>query len=414
LGFVDWLVHMRLRSTLTMGDEWHDLCRERADLVQELTNSTAATPGSDDATNATTRVLSALAAGDALVEFVQWHDGRALQTCAFVVRPDRPIVRIELGLAAEIDRSVASHLQLLARSLRPLDEPSRRLAEFAALRLRALVLVPLEPALSSCQRVWFAPEGSLTLLPFDSLPTSTAGTFLLEAIDVRHLRGGNELLSASPTSGEGLLVVDGGATDLPEASREARAIAMAWDRSGRSPALLRLATDATLLDDVRGHAFVHFAAQGRLLRAVRPEPEPSPFTLSATRPVLATSPSAPQHAAEAAIRVAETSTLDLTGCRLVVLSSADPNTGNTLPGDHLVELRHLLHKAGAAASLTVAWQTDDREARELMEEFWQGLLVHGDPGQALRQAKLAQLERNRRAHHDPLAGTWAAFQLVGR
>ena len=404
---VQSLLRLQVLAGATADGRGAELWRERQLLLQARTAAPVAPAPRHDST--TTAIVKAMAPGDALVEFVQWHDDRADRCTAFVLRPDRPLARIELGLARELDQAVASHLHLLARSLRPLDDTSHRLAEFAALRLRTLLLVPLEPALVACQRIWFATDGTLARLPFDSLPTGNAGTFLLEAVDARHLQRGSELLAPLPTSGEGLLVIDGGAIDLPEASREARTIAQEWERAGRGPALVRRAAAAApLTADLQGRAFVHFATPGRFLRTELYE---SP-SVATTAPAVSTA--ALGHLVDAAIDIHEVQPLDLSHCRLVLVSIADSPVGNTLPGDHLLSLHAVLRRAGAAAFVTVAWPTEERQARELMEEFWQGLLTNDEAGHALRQAKLAWLERNRRTLHQALPGTWASFRLDGR
>ncbi|MBL8752049.1 MAG: CHAT domain-containing protein [Planctomycetes bacterium] len=340
-------------------------------------------------------VQRALAAADALVEFVQWTAPAGERVTAFVVRPEHPVARVELGPAAAIEQAVVAHLRLLVRWQQPLDATSRRLGDDMARRLRNLVLAPLEPALASCQRIWFAADGVLLPLPFEALPAANAGTFLLEAVDVRRLHCGTDLLAETATAGRGLLVVDGGATDLPEAAREARAIAGSWDAAGRGPVQVRRASElGELATGVRGFGYLHFATRGEFVRNGGPAP-------ASGRAVEATASAHPATA------------IDLAACRLVVVSAGDPLDGEAVPGLAQVDFRRSLRRAGARTVVTTCWPVDDLFVREWMEQFWQGLRTDADPAIVGRQTKLAWLERNRRLHLDPLPGRWAAIAFEG-
>jgi CHAT domain-containing protein len=340
-------------------------------------------------------VAQALAAGDALVEFVQWPDRDGDRLTAFVIGPAGRIERIELGPAAEIQLAVAAHLRLLTRWQKPLDPASKRLGELTSQRVRNLVLAPIEPFLAGCQRVWFAADGALSPLPFESLPASNASLFLLEAIDVRRLHCGTELLVDVPACGQSLLVVDGSATDLPLATREAQAVARAWETSGRQPQLRRASESGPIEAALRDRGFVHFATTAEFVRNGGRLP-------LRTQIVDASATATPPFPA------------DLTRCRLVVVSGCGANADDPLPGRSQVKLRRILRHAGAHTVATTCWPVDDQVLCEWLEKFWQGLRSEEDPADAGRRMKLAWLENNRRVHLDPLPGTWAAIAFEGR
>ncbi len=387
----------RLHAGLAPDGAWRLLSQERDALLRALAKVQRVAEGPITET----AVAAALSPADVLVEFVRWRQGSEAKLTAFVRRAGEAPTRIELGALAPIHQALTAHLQLLARSIRPLDATSRRLAETATRRLSQLVLEPIEPSLTGCLRVFFATDGELALLPFDSLK-ATAGTFLLESHDVRHLRSGADLVTTKRPRGKGLLVVDGSAADLPGPSQEAGSIAALWERAQRGPVLHRRADQLVdVAEDMRGREFLHVAAHGR-----------GPKTTGA-QPANAAASGSSAQLANASLRASEMTFFDLSQCRLIVLSACDTGIGNALPGEHLIGMRRALRLAGAQQSLTALWQIEDAAARDLMVAFWRELLRCDDPAQALRTAKLGQLADNRRQHGDAMPGTWAAFLLDG-
>ena len=357
-------------------------------------------PGNQDRRADGSAIAAALGEAEALVEFVQWHAAAGERTTALVLRPHREPQRVDLGDATTLRQAIVTHLQLLARTQRPLDAASLRLANATSHRLGALVLQPLEPLLAGCSRVHFAPDGDLLALPFDSLPTSRTDTLLLESLDVRMLVCGSELVAPPSPAGRDLLVIDGGSFDLPESSREARTIATLWERAQRGQVLQRSSAQlATPRDDLHGWEFVHLAGVPRALTAETPDERPAP-------------PSRPTAAADAALRRRVPTDLELTDCRLIVVSTTDtPLENEATPGATIGRWREVLRRAGARSSLLAAWPLEGAATRELLTGFWRELLADDDPCLALRRAKLARLEANRAAHSQTMPGTWAGFQL---
>lgn len=358
--------------------------------------------GSPDRKVDSSAIAAVLGETEALVEFVQWHAAAGERTTALILRPHREPQRVDLGDAMPLRQAIVTHLQLLARTQRPLDAASLRLADATSRRLGALVLQPLEPLLTGCSRVHMAPHGDLMALPFDSLPTSRTDTLLLESLDVRLLVCGSELLAPPPPAGHDLLVIDGGSFDLPESSREARTIAGLWERAQRGEVVQRSSAQlATLRDDLRGREFVHLAGVPRALTTLTPDERPE----TPSRPTAA--------AVDAALRRRIPAALELTDCRLLVVSSSEtPLENEATPGATIGRWREALRRAGARSSLLAAWPLEGAATRELLTDFWRELLACDDPSLALRRAKLARLEANRAAHSQTMPGTWAGFQLL--
>ena len=95
---------------------------------------------------------------------------------AFVVRPDRPITRVELGPLAPIRAAIDAWRPILRREKpAPQDEPGG-----PAARLRRLVWSPLEEHLAGVATVLVSPDGPLGLVPLEALPGKAAGSYLIE------------------------------------------------------------------------------------------------------------------------------------------------------------------------------------------------------------------------------------------
>lgn len=108
----------------------------------------------------------------------------------------------------------------------------------------------------------------------------------------------------------------------------------------------------------------------------------------------------------------EISWLDLGRCQLIVLSACDTGRGRSVPGEHLIGLRRSLRLAGAQHSITSLWRIDDEKTSDFMIEFYRnlwkgGLHIH----EALRQAQLEILRKNRVAFNDGRPSSWGAFVL---
>lgn len=97
---------------------------------------------------------------------------------------------------------------------------------------------------------------------------------------------------------------------------------------------------------------------------------------------------------------------------LVVLSACETGIGELQRGEGIVSLARGFSFAGAASIVTTMWSIDDNASAEIMETFYQNLKKGVAIDQALRDAKIAFLNRKKgtNATH-PLY--WAAFVPVG-
>ncbi|XYI00860.1 tetratricopeptide repeat protein [Sorangium sp. So ce1128] len=105
----------------------------------------------------------------------------------------------------------------------------------------------------------------------------------------------------------------------------------------------------------------------------------------------------------------EASQLDLSGTQLVVLAACETGVGDARSGDGVYGLRRALVMAGAETQVMSLWKVNDDATRELMLAYYDRLLAGGGRGGALRDAQLAMLATQERAH--PFY--WASFIVSG-
>ncbi|SRR6266851_2349519 len=158
------------------------------------------------------QVAQALPQGSVLVEFVRFdvfnfqavpargeRRWEAAHYVAFVLPSGKPdeVHLINLGEAEPIDQMIATFRLSITGEARDLDgepEPSddeTRMGD--AVALRAAVFDPLLPALGSSRRLFLAPDGDLTRLPFEVLPFDNE-QYLIDIYHISYLGVGRDLL----------------------------------------------------------------------------------------------------------------------------------------------------------------------------------------------------------------------------
>jgi CHAT domain-containing protein/tetratricopeptide (TPR) repeat protein len=106
--------------------------------------------------------------------------------------------------------------------------------------------------------------------------------------------------------------------------------------------------------------------------------------------------------------------LDLRRVALVVASACETGLGDTRSAEGMVGLRSVLRQRGVRTVVSSTWKVDDDATCQLMTAFYRNLWERSrGPLDALRDAQLEMLERNRRELHEPRVSTWGAFVLDG-
>ena len=98
---------------------------------------------------------------------------------AFVLRPDQPVVRVELGAVGAIRDAVVVWREQFAREHHDPDADTHAVADPAG-SLRRLVWDKLAGTLGDAKTVLISPDGVLNQLPWAALPGKEPDSYLLE------------------------------------------------------------------------------------------------------------------------------------------------------------------------------------------------------------------------------------------
>ncbi len=195
---------------------------------------------------------------------------------------------------------------------------------------------------------------------------------------------------------------DLGLADLPRllhSRREAEAIA-ALARPGATLVALGFEARRDLVTsaELGRYRFVHFATHG-LLHAQHPELTGIVLSMIDER----------GRTIDGFLRAHEVYELRLSA-DLVVLSACRTALGPQIRGEGLLGLTRGFMYAGASRVMVSLWNVSDRATAELMERFYRGVLVDGQPpARALHEAQKSMLDHERWQ----APAYWAGFVLQG-
>jgi CHAT domain-containing protein/tetratricopeptide (TPR) repeat protein len=287
-----------------------------------------------------------------------------------------------------------------------------------ARQLDELLLVPFEPALRRAGRIFVAPDGSLTLVPFAAL-IDHDGKYRAESSVISYVNSVRDVISWQEPSravGHAAFFGDPVLTNLPPGFgtprrlRAAKLEVTAVQRTFPSVSVL-LGSDATESAVKALHApeVLHIATHG-VFRAPRfptttagfdahpldpsltPKDERDAALYIADDPMLRSalvlSGSAAADGDDGLLSALEMSSLDLLGTKLVVLSACDTGVGAPAASEGVLGLRRALVLAGAQSQVLSLWQIDDEPTRRIMEDFYLEIGRGADPAAALRTAQL--------------------------
>ncbi|HEY2114581.1 MAG TPA: CHAT domain-containing tetratricopeptide repeat protein [Candidatus Angelobacter sp.] len=271
--------------------------------------------------------------------------------------------------------------------------------------------------------VLIVPDGFLSLIPFELLPTAS-GQPLLETRDVTYmpsavllLRGAMQNASATRLPWQQQLVgfgdpsvIGGGESSLTSAPR--------GEITGSLPAsgdeirgIARMSAGRTKLflgPDDRKRDFFTSAHSGAALLHVSThavadmdDPERSRLLFSPDEP------GQPNNY----LFLKELYDLDLRGMSLATLSACDTERGRLVPGEGIQAFSRALLAAGSRSALTTLWRVPDEPTAQFMQHFYFYLLKkRKSKAEALRLTKLDFLHSGTALSHPRY---WAAFVLNG-
>jgi CHAT domain-containing protein/tetratricopeptide (TPR) repeat protein len=433
-------------------------------------------------------VASALPVNSVLVEFVlidifnfkavpdesQWKPPHYL---AFVLPAGKPekIKMIDLGESECIDRMIARFRTYLTGEAEPLRVhrnmprnivPVQGRLDMVKLRregneLRKLIFDPLIEAIGNRKKLFIAPDGDLSRLPFEVLPVRE-DRYLIDEFYISYLGVGRDVLrfGAIPTCqpSKSLVVADPNfdfgfdTKKEPLQSRATRtcgrhsrdlkytnlhfvrlagtrvegeriacmigvqplledAVLEGHLKASRSPYIFHIATHGFFMPDqiydineagggmVEGpERFLGAGAENPLLR--------SGLALSGANTRLKGF-MLPPEAEDGFLHAEDISGLNLLNTEMVVLSACETGLGDIKVGEGVFGLRRAFMLAGAKSLVMSLWKVPDQQTQELMVDFYCRILKGQPRAEALREAQIAIKEKN------PEPYCWGAFICQG-
>jgi CHAT domain-containing protein/Tfp pilus assembly protein PilF len=427
------------------------------------------------------QVAASLKKGEALVEFCRvevfnfeavpargeprWQAAHYL---AFILLPNKPQAEVhllDLGEADSIDLEIAAFRNSIiqgGRHLKP-ARPVLQARKSDGTVLRQRVFDPIHDALKRSRRLFLAPDGDLSQLPFEALPLA-GDRCLIDEYEISYLSTGRDLLrfenpaSLEPTPA---LVIADPDFDLrlestlaskgkPVASRQSEDLEQRGldftrlsgtrlegeriaDLLGVQPLLDQNVLER-FIKSVKSPRILHIASHGFFL------PSPSntgaegsliaqatigdndtlrPLGAGAENPLLRSGLALagantrlrrgvlPDEAEDGILNAEDVTGLDLLATDLVVLSACDTGLGDVQVGEGVFGLRRAFQVAGAKTLIMSLWKVPDLETQELMEDFYQRLRSGEGRASALRQAQLEIKKKFSNPYY------WGAFICQG-
>jgi CHAT domain-containing protein/Tfp pilus assembly protein PilF len=365
---------------------------------------------------------------------------------AWVIRKDKPIIRLELGSAEDINNLVFQWRSSLSTRKSPSEGP-----QDPAIAIREKVWLPIAKHLEGAKTVIISPDGLLGTLPFTALPGEDIKKYLIEERNIavvpflqtlpdllakKESTGIASMLALgdvaydveaiSPSSTSSLLAVRGekGAkwNRLPGTKAEVLSIENSFKKYFPSGSLVELNQNKASEESVRESApksrYLHFATHGffadESIKAMAAKQDDNkrmmgekvvvtgenPGLLSGL--VLAGANLPPKGNGDDGILTAsEVAELDLTGVELAILSACETGLGKTAGGEGIFGLQRAFQLAGARTVVASSWKVPDLSTKELMVRFY-GNLWEKKMGklEALREAQLWVMKEGKAAGLD--------------
>lgn len=428
-------------------------------LETELTRK--ARPGkSSGSLPTTTQILDRLGPGEALVDFLVYHEtlnetgGDAAQKTkeqmiAIVARKPGGITLVRWNDLEPLRAAVLKHRRaILAQTIMQDSSEAEQQVAKTSQALYQILWAPLTAALGNATFVYVVPDGILNLAPFAALKTPQ-GAYLVERLQLAKLGSARDLLDTASGSRQKHSTVLGAPdyglpanapprlrgvsptrsrtvahklsemlfAPLPGALEEAKEVASILSASYDNKLLTgSQATKSALLKE-KSPAVLHLATHGFFLDDTPPASDGGdPLQalarsgLALTNANLTLQKDRSNTADDGILTALEATAIDLSATELVVLSACDSGLGQISTGEGLYGLARAFQEAGARDVLATLWPIADQVTRLFMQDFYRRL-AHGEqPRQALRATQLAFIKSAK--WQAPIY--WAPFVLTGK
>ena len=373
-------------------------------------------------------VAQAIPNNAVLIEFQRYLYLDEDQYLAFVLKQNGDLTLIELGPAAPLEDAIQKALLITEQGLSGAEEAWQQVSD--------LVLTPLEEATQGSTTWFISPDAELNRVPFAALRSFDNNQFLAEAIDLRLLTTGRELIdlaTQSTTTNQKSLVVANPNFDLNASSSLEISANASQQRSGdlssltwralpgteKEGVVISQLIDADLLVEGQATALavqqqeavkiLHLASHAYYLEDQ--EEGENPLLRSGIVLAGANEPNA-SDLDDGYLTALEITKLDWDGTELVVISGCESGRGQIQSGEGVYGLKRAIAVAGSRSSLLSLWKVNDAATAAFMESFYKRLIA--GEGRADALAATQKEFRNHPTNQDwrhPYV--WAAFQLSG-
>jgi CHAT domain-containing protein len=332
-------------------------------------------------------------------------------------------------------------------------------SENVGIALRNKIFDPLVSAIGNNRKLFISPDGNLTQIPFEILPTDD-GKRLIDIYSISYLSTGRDVIrfnfKSDRKATQCIMIANPdfdyshNSTSLPlseseefhtKQSRDLNLSEFIFDplpgtsQEGEIIAELlsmrkwfgKQASKKNIFEAIRSPLILHIATHGFFLPNQKIDVAQEHllditsqlFNFHTENPLLrsclALAGANWKHknltphsdAGNGILTAEEVSTLDLSATELVVLSACETGRGETLAGEGVFGLRRAFVLAGAKTLIISLWKVPDRQTKELMVDFYNRLLGGESRSEALRNAQLGI----RKKYPNPYF--WGAFICQG-
>ena len=384
-------------------------------------------------------------ANSALVEIVRYRPFNAKDDsfgnsryAVYILFPNGDIKAKDLGEAAPIEASLTTFREDLRSYDNDLGTTPLEQVQESARELDAKLMQPIRELLEDTKTILLSPDAALNLIPFEALFTEN-NQYLVEDYQITYLTSGRDLLRLKdkfPSEQPPLIIAN------PTYTKEGKPIALnpnpklsvelsqyirdavflpvpgTQEQADELKKLLPQAivltkSEATenALKQVKRPDILHVATHGFFRET--PETDnndesPQIFAHPLLRSGLVFAGVKVSNSAgdDGVLTALETTSLNLVGTQLVVLSACETGVGDITIGEGVYGLRRALVIAGSESQLFSLWKVPDKETKNLMVDYYQRLQAGKGRTEALRRIQLEMINSNGEYSHPYY---WASF-----
>ncbi|WP_333448631.1 tetratricopeptide repeat protein [Microcoleus sp. D3_18_C4] len=261
-------------------------------------------------------------------------------------------------------------------------------------KLYDILIRPIEDQIkaTSAKQLSIIATGKLRYIPFETLYDEQTDEFLIQKYPVNYLTRISTRSIPNSTLQGGVLALGNPIPRAPQnlsgSEEEVRNIAQLLPRSSA------YIGNAATLDQFKTQAprfpFLHLATHGCFQQGGCQKLGMEENTLLF---------------ADSQFNIRDAALLGLQNTRLLTLSACQTAMQANSNGEEISGVAYIFERAGAQAVMASLWSVDDSATKDLMVQFYQNINKGMSKNEALRQAKLSQIERH------PFY--WSPFILIG-